>query len=495
MKTNKILFTFIFSFISIISLQAQTAYEAIRYAQNTIGGTARTMGAGGAFGAVGADFGGVSINPAGLGLYRRSEISISPVLNTVTNEATYYSSRSTESNYNFAMSNFGLVINNNRPPREKPTGIVTSSIVFGVNRLNSYFDDRYISGFNTDNSLTDRYTQNAQGTAPELLNDFEYDLYQTGFLNVYDNDGEYVYDNPLSGNLQQREANTVTGGMNEFVMGFGANYEDRLYFGATLGIPYFSYNSNAEYQEEDTEGNYTDSFQSLSTNESLNVDGYGFNGKFGVIFRLSNAFRLGAALHTANYLRLNEEFRENQEAVIITQNVITTIYSPTYANYFNYRLRTPGKTVLSATYFYKKLGLLSVDYEYVNYSKARYETALDGALEDKDFFAGLNEEIGNSFKGASNLRVGVEIAPKIFRVRAGYAFDGNPQENTTLQTGRHTYTVGAGVRGKKVSLDIAYNTSTESYNQSLYGLVSGTTAAAIKNKRNNIVATFALRLR
>lgn len=495
MKTNKVLFTFIFSFVSILSLQAQTAYEAIRYAQNTIGGTARSMGAGGAFGAVGADFGGISINPAGLGLYRRSEITVSPVLNTVTNEATYYGTKSSESNYNFAMSNFGLVINNNRPPREKPTGIVTSSIVLGVNRLNSYFDDRYISGFNTDNSLVDRYTQNAQGTAPELLSDFGYDLYQAGFLNAYDDNGEYFYDNPLLGNVQQREANTVTGGMNEFVMGFGANYEDRLYFGATLGIPYFAYDSVSEYQEEDSENNYTDSFQSLSTNESLNVNGYGFNGKFGVIFRISNAFRLGGALHTANYLRLNEEFRENQEAVIVNTNVLETVYSPTYQNYFNYRLRTPGKAVLSATYFYKKLGLLSVDYEYVNYSKARFESALDGALADKDFFAGLNQEIDNSFKGASNLRIGIEVAPKIFRVRAGYAFDGNPQENSALQTGRHTFTAGAGVRGKKVSLDIAYNTSRESYTQSLYGLASGSSAATVKNQRNNLVATFALRLR
>ena len=42
-------------------------------------GTARVMGMGGAFTSLGADLSSMSINPAGLGMYRRNEFSLTPL--------------------------------------------------------------------------------------------------------------------------------------------------------------------------------------------------------------------------------------------------------------------------------------------------------------------------------------------------------------------------------------------------------------------------------
>ena len=60
------------------TLSAQNAVDALRYSRINTGGTARYMGMSGAFGALGADFTSASTNPAGIGLYRSFELSITP---------------------------------------------------------------------------------------------------------------------------------------------------------------------------------------------------------------------------------------------------------------------------------------------------------------------------------------------------------------------------------------------------------------------------------
>ena len=51
-------------------LFAQNASDVLRYSYLQPGGTARSLGAGNAFGALGAEFGAISQNPAGLALFR-----------------------------------------------------------------------------------------------------------------------------------------------------------------------------------------------------------------------------------------------------------------------------------------------------------------------------------------------------------------------------------------------------------------------------------------
>ena len=57
---------------------AQGELDAYRYSQTELNGTARYLGMGGAFGALGGDISSMSSNPAGLGIYRSSEIVTTP---------------------------------------------------------------------------------------------------------------------------------------------------------------------------------------------------------------------------------------------------------------------------------------------------------------------------------------------------------------------------------------------------------------------------------
>ena len=52
---------------------AQSAIDAYRFSQPDLRGTARFMGMGGAFGALGGDLSTLSQNPAGIGVYRSNE--------------------------------------------------------------------------------------------------------------------------------------------------------------------------------------------------------------------------------------------------------------------------------------------------------------------------------------------------------------------------------------------------------------------------------------
>ena len=73
-------------------------------------GTARSMGMAGAFTSLGGDIASIGINPAGLGMYRHSDISITPML-------SFQRSRNSAADWGdnsftrAAMSNVGAVMN------------------------------------------------------------------------------------------------------------------------------------------------------------------------------------------------------------------------------------------------------------------------------------------------------------------------------------------------------------------------------------------------
>jgi len=60
-----------------LTTQAQNITDALRYSQLTSGGSARVMGSGGSFGAMGGDFGVTSLNVSGIADYRSSEVMFS----------------------------------------------------------------------------------------------------------------------------------------------------------------------------------------------------------------------------------------------------------------------------------------------------------------------------------------------------------------------------------------------------------------------------------
>ena len=71
---KKIIYILFTSFLLSPSLFAQSEVDALRFSREDIHGTARAMSMGGAFGALGGDQTAISINPAGIAVYRSSEV-------------------------------------------------------------------------------------------------------------------------------------------------------------------------------------------------------------------------------------------------------------------------------------------------------------------------------------------------------------------------------------------------------------------------------------
>ena len=75
MKSKYIFFAV--SLFTALSVNAQETYENAKLAGEDLNGTARYVGMGGAMEALGADISTIGTNPAGLGLFRQSKISLS----------------------------------------------------------------------------------------------------------------------------------------------------------------------------------------------------------------------------------------------------------------------------------------------------------------------------------------------------------------------------------------------------------------------------------
>ena len=73
----KKLFAFAAWLMASMPLSAQETYENAKIATEDLNGTARYVGMGGAMEALGADISTISTNPAGIGLFRRSNVSLS----------------------------------------------------------------------------------------------------------------------------------------------------------------------------------------------------------------------------------------------------------------------------------------------------------------------------------------------------------------------------------------------------------------------------------
>ncbi|WP_234408509.1 hypothetical protein [Marinilabilia salmonicolor] len=119
------------------SINAQTEDHALRFSTQNPTGTARSIGLGGAMGALGGDYSAISINPAGIAVYRSSEFSFTPSLVFGQTESNYYGNLSTDDKFSVPINQVSYV-GTSRLMREVETGLVSTHFAIGYNRTNNY---------------------------------------------------------------------------------------------------------------------------------------------------------------------------------------------------------------------------------------------------------------------------------------------------------------------------------------------------------------------
>ena len=82
-----------------LPLEAQETYENARLVGNDLNGTARYVGMGGAMEALGADISTISSNPAGIGLFRHTQFSVSGGLLIQSNAKEFANGKTTNTSF------------------------------------------------------------------------------------------------------------------------------------------------------------------------------------------------------------------------------------------------------------------------------------------------------------------------------------------------------------------------------------------------------------
>ena len=448
-------------------VQAQSDVDAFRYSLLNPVGTARYAAVGGAFGALGGDFTTLSTNPAGIGVYRSGEFVFTPSVFGANNKSAFFGETNTDSRTNFNIGNLGLVFtklykDDKNVPRT--SGWISTSFGLGYNRLANFHNQIHLSGYNTQNSLLDYYVQQANGTSPSnIYNRFPYGAglaYDAYLIDPDPNDTLRYIPKVINGNVQQSKTITSKGAYDEFVLSFGGNYNNKVYLGATVGIPSIRYEEESNYTEEDINDSFPN-FTSFDQFDYLDVSGRGVNLKIGAIYKVTEAVRLGAAIHTPTYLSLKEEYTTEIAPVVTEQPgvIVPALVKPDGLGAYNYRIVTPWRFIGSAAVVLKNFGFLSVDYEYLDYSQASFKMN----VVDKQFESGLNKTIESKYTSTSILRVGAEYMYEIFRFRGGVGYMTSPFEGNVpvgdADQSRMTYSLGAGIRDEGYFVDLAYTRS------------------------------------
>lgn len=488
---KKTLLIFTITCLSIGFAKAQYAEDAIRFSNTTIGGTARVLGFAGAQTAIGGDLGNFAGNPAGLGFYRRSDFSFSPTFRFNTTESSGLGKLSTEQKNNFNIGNLGFVITNlnqDYTGREVVNGWVSYSFGLTMNRINNFHQNRFFTGTNPSSSISQYFAENANsipGYIPDTLVSSLEDMAWFGYLLNYDTvNNRYT---PVStGNVNQKQKDLIKGSQNEWTFAFGANYSNKLYLGASLGIGSLSYTRETQFVESaisDPENNVT----SLTLNETHRLSGSSVNLKVGAIYRPVDLVRFGVSIQTPNFYRIDENFKTDLSS--IRNNSTVSTFTP-LEYILQYSLNTPYRYNGGVALFFGKLGFITADAEYVNYSQARVRTELD----DFNFGDNNNADINRLFTNTLNLRLGAEARLGDIALRAGVANYGDTYKSAAIDDSRMLLTAGIGYRAEDYYIDFAFVNSSYKSVYSPYFLANGS-QPTINNKinTNSLVITFGTR--
>lgn len=456
----------------IVNSQAQVdpSQLALVFSQTSYGGTARITGIGEANTALGGDVSSISSNPAGLGFYNRSEISLTPAIKIASTNSDFLGNSSSATNTYFGMGNLGLVLNNTKSDKV-PGSWKGGSFGFSYNRINDFRNEVNYSGTNIDNDYIDFVLDlaNTNDAQPGdyylvdipfvtfLINDYSVNSAGDTTYGVWDTFIEYASpDSPVN----QREKIITSGFQNKFSFSYGGNFGDRFYFGFGLGIVSLKFERETIYGED----RYPESILNyFNLYDKQKVTGVGVNGTFGIIVRPVNSLTIGVSYVTPTAYTLTDEFETslnsiwNPDADYYYGNVVGFTGDQTDGDRlddWNYTLSTPMRLNTGLAYFIKKNGFITVDIEWVNYASAKLTS-------NETNFSDENQKIENMYTSVINYRFGAEFRSGVFRFRAGYNYMNDPMKDSEkVNRAKTTYSAGLGYRKKAFYIDMSLLYST-----------------------------------
>ncbi len=440
-KITYILFSL---FVLTAPLFAQSEIDALRFSREDLHGTARAMSMGGAFGALGGDMTGVSVNPAGIAVYRSSEVT--GTMNLMKEGSVVGDQKANRTDFN--IDNIGFV--GYFPLRNDVMPLINFG--FSYNKLKS-FDKRISAMGDSRGTLLDYIYNDYQGKlndgiigSPDDLEwiEDEYDpflsqpwlpvLGRNAFLLHPDQSGRNLIPLDTRGEIAFAGIDTRERGyIDNYDFTVGTTINNVLNLGVSLSIKDIFYSLDSRFDEDFNDGGYT-------LNNWMTVKGAGVGAKLGAIYRPVNSLRFGLAWHTPTWYALSETYQaemlENIESYLPSYDVGYEEGGIHSAKFYNdYDLKTPGKIVASVATVLGNNFIASLDYELVDYSKMKLRLPSNSS-DDPAWYDGDNEIISQDHKLTSTVKAGMEyrITPQ-FSGRLGYAWMQNPYDADLVEFG------------------------------------------------------------
>ncbi len=486
--------------VSATVAMAQNEDDAIRYSNIVPMGTAKFISMGGAMGAIGGDMSAISINPAGLGVYRNNQFSFTPMWNTEKSEAEMWytdnsktkqtnpSAKTTTTDFRFA--NVGLV---SVFPADADMGLTSFSTGIYYNRIANFAGEYVAKGYNAVGSLLDKEVDdfNADVWDGNIFYKsylFRYDSLDQKYYNDYEWVGQYGSD--------QRKSVATSGSMGEYCFALGFNINNKYYLGGSLNIVRVNYKQVQDYYEK-PDFNDIDLIDLNVTDEFI-TSGGGVNMKLGVIGWLNEYVRFGASFQTPTLLKLTDDYGSRVDANVVDwrQNDDDT-YSPYTLNgsaktngTMDWNLTLPSRFTGSLAFVAPGRGMIDIDCDIVNYSA----TNLD---DDDEYigneFADLNDRISDIYRTTVNVRLGGEMTFGPVVARGGLGFYGSPFKSGEVNSSasRKVFSLGLGYRTQHFSFDMGYSLASRKHTAYLYKY--DYCGADIKTKNGALAMTFGFR--
>ena len=452
-------------------------------------GTARSAAMAGAMTSLGADASSMSINPAGLGMYRSNEITFTPMMTfgrSKSDAAAFEGGKSSR----FGVGNFGLVAK----LRESSTGITAINMGLAYNRLADFNYKYSFATMGANSSIADVFAGQlaAAGiTSTQLKGSYDgaghfawgnFDPtywgailgYKTGLVN--DANGGWGRD-MVGGGAAVDGYTTVEskGSAGEWVWSLGMNFGSKFYLGLSLGAATINRERHIYYGEG---YNYNSAPALNYQMEHFNYDqvekmkGTGVNLKVGAIYRPIEDLRIGVAFHTPTYYNIVYSYQGGMTSEVKAVNNVDD-YKLDENGYirpalsdesilliddgdYSWAYTTPTRLMFGASYTVAKQLILSVDYERDWYNAMR--------LKDSPYGALYKGYIKDTFKGSNTLRVGAEWRfIKQMALRMGYGlWSGALRDKNAIYSSPVTYhteymSTGLGVAlSKHFTIDATY---------------------------------------
>jgi hypothetical protein len=481
MKVNQLTILSVAFTLGASMANAQDVYFPIYISQLSAQGTARSMGFGNALGSIGGDFSSSSVNPAGLGVYRSSELSFTPSVKAASSSSEYLGTVTNDNHIRFNVNNFGLVITDApKGKRYDRRDWKSISFAFGMTRLADINRDYSYIGTNYSSSATLAFEADANEFPGDALSNTSLTVpgylgYQAYLINDGANN-KFSTIVPYTGGVRQQKYVRERGRVNEWTFSLAGNYREKLMLGATMGIPSIRYSINSTYTESVDAANNAPNpfgFNSFSYDQNLDITGVGINLKLGAIYKLNSNLRFGAALHSPSYYALSETYTPrlfssvggNGYEVSVANNLTT-------ANQFSYGMATPWRGILSASYIVKGRGFITADLDYADYSFMSFIYPIsDGNGNNyNNVENAMNSALASRYQSSIGFRVGGEmLLTKEFMARIGTGYYTSPYSPAAGVSGdRLDFGGGLGFRTQYFFADMAVTVSQWQYSNMPY---------------------------